>query len=119
MNMLKGIAMMFAFTLGFSALSALFFRFPIPFGGLIGPFGDLRDVSAVESIKAAALAWATYTALAAGLPQVVGGAVLGRLATVANASRTKTRKRLFLGAAALSLLLVLGLATLDWFIGPW
>jgi hypothetical protein len=119
MNMLKGIALMFACTLGFSVLSALFFRFPIPLGGLIGPFGELQDVSAVESIKAAALAWAMYTALAAGLPQVVGGALLGRLAAAGNARPAILRRRLLLGTAALSLVMVLALATLDWFIGPW
>lgn len=119
MNMLKGIALMFGFTLAFSLLSALLFRFPVPFAGVVGPLGELQMPSAIETLKGAALAWAAYTAIGLGLPQLLGGALVGALAGRGAASTATIRNRLVLGGAALSLVLVLGLATLDWFIGPW
>jgi hypothetical protein len=71
MNVLKGVALMFAFTLLFSVLSALLFRFPIPMAGMIGPFGELQSLSLLEALKGSSLAWAFYTAMAGGLPQVI------------------------------------------------
>lgn len=116
---LKGIAFTLLFTFLLTLLAAAAFRFPVPFAGLIGPFGELQSLSLSVRLIASAQAWTFYSALSLGLVQILGGAALGLIA--ARLARTPASRNASIAGMSLafSLLVILGLATLDWFIGPW
>lgn len=116
---LKGSAFTVVFTLLLVLLAVAAFRFPVPFAGIVGPFGDLQEVAISDRLIAGAQAWLVYSALSLGLVQILGGGLLGFIAGRV-VETPKSRTRAIAGAALLfALLLVLALATLDWFIGPW
>jgi hypothetical protein len=116
---LKGIALTFLFTLLLAMLAAAAFRFPVPFAGLIGPFGDLQSLSLGDRLVVSAQAWVFYSALSLGLVQILGGGALGLIAGLLAQSPASRKAGIAAASLLFSLLVVLGLATLDWLIGPW
>lgn len=116
---LKGVALTALFTLVLSMLAAAVFRFPVPFAGMIGPFGDYGQMAVSDRLVGGAQAWIFYSAMSLGLVQILGGGVLG-LTVGRRANTPETRNRAIAAATLLlALLVVVALATLDWFIGPW
>jgi hypothetical protein len=119
MNAFKGIALTFAFTAALSVLAILLFRFPVPFAGIIGPFGDLPVGNLLEAVTGALMAWVTYTLIGGALPQLGLGAAVGIGLGRRFAGSPMKNRAIAIGALLSALLMVLGLSTLDWFIGPW
>jgi hypothetical protein len=60
-----------------------------------------------------------YSVLSGGLVQLVGGAAVGVIAGACAREPGAENRAIATGSLLLSLVAVLGLATLDWFIGPW
>ena len=116
---LKGIAFTALFTLLLAMLAAAAFRFPVPFAGLIGPFGEIQDMAISDRLIAGAQAWLFYSTLSLGLVQILGGGLLGVMMG-RSVHAPRARFSAIAGASLLfSLLVVLTLSTLDWFVGPW
>jgi hypothetical protein len=116
---LKGIGYTALFTLLLAMLSAALFRFPIPFVGVVGPFGEFHRLGLGMRIYDSAFAWVFYSVLSGGLVQLVGGAAVGVIAGACAREPGAENRAIATGSLLLSLVAVLGLATLDWFIGPW
>ncbi len=110
-NILRGIlwAILFAFPL--AALSALIFRFPVPFSGY---------ESGVSAVPRALMAVAFYGVLGGFVVLAIVGALSGVLANTLSASKPDNAPRLtVIFAAAGSAVAVMVMAVLDKIIGPW
>ena len=90
-----------------AALLALFYRFPIPFGGY---------ATGIDGLLPAMLAVAFYGIALGGFVPV--GVLGGILATFASAS-AKASRRILVQSLGIAFIATLSLAMLELFIGPW
>jgi hypothetical protein len=104
-HIIVGAGIAVAATFPLAALTALLFRFPIPFGGY---------ANGVDAVVPALLAVAFYGILGGFIVQAILGGLAGLLAARSTAGRTS-----FVFATAAALPGVLLLSILDWIIGPW
>ena len=104
-HFIVGAGICMAATFPLAALTALLFRFPIPFGGY---------ASGIDAVVPALLAIAFYGPLGGFIVQAILGGIAALLAARSTAGRTP-----FVFATAAALPGVLLLSILDWIIGPW
>ena len=75
---LRGILVAVLSSYPIAILFALVYRFPIPMGGIIGPFGEINaNVGIFDIIKMVTIAWIFYGILGGFVVLSVGGAVAG------------------------------------------
>ena len=125
MNQLKNafIGLITAYIASFVAaiLFAYIFRFPIPFSGYIGPFGELSSYSTdfIETIKSVLIAWWFYGILGGYIILGLGGIGTGLYIGHKYADATNKNRFILFWSAVLSAIPVFILAILDFLIGPW
>lgn len=107
----EGAAWSVGSTVPIAALMVSFFRFPIPFGGIVtGP----------KYLVAAMIALLMYGVFLGGyLLVAVAGGVAGAVGRAIGSTRARQRLILSILAIGASFVLLFMLATLDWVIGPW
>lgn len=96
------------------------FRFPIPLGGMLGPFGSANPYTGhfVDVLRAVTFAWLLYGWFGGFVLVSLCGACAGFWAGRAHAEKHKNRM-IVMCAAISGAVPVLWLCTLDYFIGPW
>lgn len=110
-SILAGVAWSIGASFPITMLMVSFFRFPIPFGGI---------VSGPQYIPASIFALMMYgIALGGFLVLAFAGGVAGATARAIGSTAASQRLILRILAAGISLVLLMILATLDWVIGPW
>lgn len=110
------------FSFPISLALALFYRFPIPMGGYIGPASDIGiDYSNIlDILKMVSIAWVFYGIFGGFIVLAIGGAAASKL-TLHKTSKTEHSqvKNLVVRAVCVSFLGCGALAILDYIIGPW
>jgi hypothetical protein len=114
------ISIAMASSIVFSMLFALIFRFPIPMGGMMGPFGDLRPFpgSMLEFFLSIGIAWLFYFFFGGFVFLILLGSIAGILVERYATEPLKNRMSMIAGSIA-GLIPVAVLSTLDFIIGPW
>lgn len=121
MNMIKGAAAALISSFLVALLFAYVFRFPIPLGGMIGPFGagGPYAVSFAAVVQAVFVAWVFYGCFG-GFPLVaLLGAGAGYCAGRIYAGKPSKNRRILVYSAIAGAVPVAWLSSLDYFIGPW
>ncbi|QDU75537.1 hypothetical protein Pan97_25700 [Bremerella volcania] len=107
----SGVVWSVGASLPITALLVTFFRFPIPFRGI---------VSGPSFIPLAMFALLMYGIFLGGfLPLAAAGGIAGGIARAISSTPARQRWILRILAVGASFALLLLLATLDWVIGPW
>ena len=110
------------FSFPMSLALALFYRFPIPMGGYIGPasniginYSNISDILIMVSI-----AWVIYGIMGGFIVLAIGGAAASKLAFHESIKTEHNQgKYLVVLAVCVSFLGCGALAILDYIIGPW
>ena len=96
-----------------SVLFAFYYRLPIPFAGIIGPFGEVSSPGFLATLQAVAGAWAVFGFVFGG---VIIYFVIGSLLCIGWREKTENTG---LVSFVLGFIPVLAITHLDKVIGPW
>ncbi len=121
MDALKGIAIALISSLFIAILFAYIFRIPIPFGGYIGPFGELSsyNIGVFGVLKSIIFAWMFYGLFGGFIILPILGAVSGIIIGRTYQNSIKKNKMIVLWVTLVSAIPVFILSILDYIIGPW
>ena len=112
----------FAALLGGFVLSVLFgffYRLPVPFAGIIGPYGEVSSSGFIATISAVVGAWWFYGFLFGG---IILYFLIGSLLCITTRKRSCNEgymRKAMVISAALGLIPVIVVSHLDKIIGPW
>lgn len=122
MNAAKGGVVAIVSSFLIAVLFASLFRLPIPFGGYIGPFGEVSpyDLGITGLVKLVTGAWVFYGGFLGGyivlfVLGAASGAWIGRKCSNSN----RKNRLIFIGSIVVSTVCVFALSILDYLIGPW
>ena len=118
----KCVTLSIIFSYPMALAFALFFRFPVPLGGYIGPASDVGiDYAKFSDIfLAVSVAWVVYGIMGGFVVLGMGGAAASHLAFNKSINRGYSEKKVLVVLAACVSFLGCGtLAILDYVIGSW
>jgi len=118
MDTLKGIA---SFSFGiyvWSVFFSLFYRFPSPMVGYVGPYGEFESTIA-SSFGSAAIAFIFYSIVGGFIVIFPVGAACGNFIKSRFSHLASRKVHHLVCGLAVGFVPVLVLATLDYIIGPW
>jgi len=118
MDALKGIA---SFSFGiyvWSVFFSLFYRFPSPMVGYVGPYGEFESTIA-SSFGSAAIAFIFYSIVGGFIVILPVGAACGNYIKSRFSHLASRKVHHLVCGLSVGFVPVLVLATLDYIIGPW
>jgi hypothetical protein len=120
----QGIVLTILFSLPVTILFTIFFRFPAPFTGMVGPvdaveiMSDITDLG--EVLIAATFLWLLHLVLGGFIVLSIFGAISGMLANQKYPNSMKKRRKFLIFLSVISCVIpILILSTSDYIIGPW
>ena len=121
MDALKGIAASAVSSFFFALLLVYLFRFPIPFGGYIGPFSDISsyNVNVIEVLGMVLMAWVFYGIFGGFIILPILGAITGIVVGRKYLTLENKNRMIILWVSAVTFVPVFMLSILDYIIGPW
>jgi len=120
-NAFKGTITAVISSLLIAILFAYLFRFPIPMGGYIGPFGQFSsyDSNVIDTIKSILVAWAFYGVFGGFIILSLFGAIIGILIGKKYSHLVIKNKMILYSSSSISIVAIFILSILDYIIGSW